>query len=78
MSQSKRYVYERIPDEEYKKAVGQLRLQLNGVMKVFDMYGLGEFIPGAIAEVIDLCEQFGMRVRKKDEPIFLLRERNPR
>ena len=60
-----------LSDEDYSKAVGQLRLQLNGVFRPFDLYGLDVFIPGAIDEVIKLCEDFGLRVRGVEQPISL-------
>jgi len=58
-----------LEDDQYQKAVGQLRLQLNGILGVFDMYGLGVHIPSAISAIVAVCEQFGMRVRGDDEPI---------
>ena len=61
----------KISDGDYSKALGQLKLQLNGVFRPFNMYGQHIYIPGAIDEVVDLAEQFGMRVRGKDTPIIL-------
>ncbi len=61
--------YPRIPQDEYNKAVGQFRLQLNGIMNCFRCYGLDQDVDGAIAEIVMLAEQFGMRVRGKDTPI---------
>lgn len=60
-----------LPDEEYQKVVGQLRLQLNGVLAPFNAYGLGVFIPGAVTEIVKLCEDFGLRVRGVDKAISL-------
>jgi len=70
--------YIKIPQPEYDKARGQLRLQLTDVLSVFKMYGLGEYIPGAIEEIVELTEQFAMRVRGKDVPIRLKQRRNHR
>jgi len=36
-----------IPEADYNKAIGQLRMQLSGVFHDFNMYGLGDMIPGA-------------------------------
>ena len=58
-----------LSDEDYKKAVGQLRLQLVGVFTPFECYGLQAFIPGATIIVIKLAEDFGLRVRGVDHPI---------
>ena len=60
-----------LPDKEYQKAIGQFRLQMNGVFKPFQMYGLQELIPGAIEEVVRLAEDFSLRVRGHDKPISL-------
>ena len=69
---------EKITDEQYAKAKGQLRLALNDVFSCFNMYGMGALIPGAIDEAIELAEKFGMRVRKKDIAIALSKRRNAR
>ena len=58
-----------LPDDEYQKAKGQLRLQLNGVFIPFHGYGHDTFIPEAINQVIELAEDFGLRVRGVDKPI---------
>ena len=73
---SKIYTYHRVEQEEYDKAIGQLRLQLNGVFAPFDLYGLGIFIVGAKEEVVELCEAFALRVRGKSVPIIVKRRRN--
>ena len=67
--------YHYLEEKDYKKAVGQLRLQLNGVFKVFDMYGMGAHIPMAIEEVVVLADLFSQRVRGKDVPIMLSKGR---
>lgn len=68
----------RLPDNEYQKAIGQFRMQVSGVfdfLKVDDklpvryVYGMGDFIPGAIDEIVKLAEDFSLRVRGMDKPI---------
>jgi hypothetical protein len=70
--------YHKIPEEQYQKAKGQLKLQLNDVLSIFAMYGMQEYIPAAIEEITELTEQFAMRVRGKDIPIKLKTKRNSR
>jgi len=70
--------YQKIPQKEYDKAVGTLRLRLNDVFQAFNIYGLHIFINGAIDEVMELAEQFGQRVRGEDIPIQLKKKRNAR
>ena len=61
--------YPRISDDDYKKAIFQARGQMNDILQLFNMYGMGEFIPQALEEVMIVMEQFGMRVRGKDQII---------
>ncbi len=69
-----------LSDEDYQKAVSQLRMNVTGIfdfMKVDDklpvryVYGLSVYIEGAINEVVKLSEDFGLRVRGIDKPISL-------
>ena len=60
---------DKISQEQYDKAVGQFRLQLNGIMNCFRCYGMSEDVDGACEEIVKLAEQLGMRVRGKDIPI---------
>ena len=60
---------EKIPQEQYDKALGQFRLQLGAIMNCFRCYGLQEDVNGACDEICKLAEQFSMRIRGKDIPI---------
>lgn len=55
------------PDKE--KAVGQFRLQLNGVFQPFNGYGMNIFIPEAIEAIIRLALQLHRRLNGEDVPI---------
>ena len=61
-----------LPELEYQKAVGQFRLQLNGIFTPFHGYGHDVFILPAIDEVTRLTEDFGLRVRGVDKPLSLI------
>ena len=52
-----------------EKAEGQLRLQIMGVLQVFNCYGLGDFIPEATAEIVKLAQQYHERMNGNDVPI---------
>ena len=68
-----------LDEEDYKKAEGQLRLNLNDVFNPFNCYGLHLLIPGAIEEVVELAIDFSRRVRgQKDHPIQLKERKNAR
>ena len=60
-----------LSDKDYDKAVTQLRLSLNGVFRIFAMYGQDVHIPRAVLEASKLAEDFGLRVRGIDQPITL-------
>ena len=69
-----------LESEDYAKAKTQLRMNVAGIfdfMKVDDklpiryMYGLGDFVQGAIEEATRLAEDFGLRVRGIDKAINL-------
>jgi len=72
--------YKKLPNDEYQKAISQLRMQTVGIfdfLKVDDklpvryQYGMDVYIPGAIEEIVKLAEDFGIRVRGGDKPISL-------
>lgn len=74
-----------ISDEDYSKAVGQLRLQLNGLFEGFqnnkgnltvNIVGI-ETYP-LIREIVELAEDFSLRVRGVEKPIDLTRIRGKR
>jgi hypothetical protein len=59
-----------LTDEEYEKTVGQLRIQINGVLGLhFNKYGQGAYIPIVSSIIVELAEKFGMRVRGEDIPL---------
>lgn len=65
------YSYPRISEEEYRKSVGLYRLNLAIILKPLRMYGQGHVVDGAIESIVDLTEQFGMRVRGKEQPYVM-------
>jgi len=58
-----------LEDADYKKALGQFRMGVAAQLRVFDCYGLGIFIRPVIGAIVELAEDFGMRVRGDDRPI---------
>lgn len=59
-----------VSEKTEEKAIGQFRLQLNGVFTPFRVYGLDVFIPGAVDETIQLALQLHERLNGKDVPIL--------
>ena len=60
---------EKIPDDQYKKALFHLRTQLNAVWNFANCYGLNNDVSMGVEESIILTEQFAMVMRGKDIPI---------
>jgi hypothetical protein len=65
MSRKPKYLPEDriISDEDYAKLKFQLRTQINAILQMFNCYGLGDYIPGAVEELTTLAENFGQAVR---------------
>jgi len=66
--------YQRIPEEQYKKLVFQLRGQFTAILNVFRCYGMQTDVDVAVLECTKVAENFGMAVRGKDKPIHILNE----
>ena len=60
-----------LSDEDYTKAVGQLKLAVGAVLSVFNMYGMAAYIPSAQEEIVKLAEDYGQRIRGIDKPISI-------
>jgi len=56
-------------EEKVHKAVQQFKLQLNGALSVFNMYGLGEQLPYAKEMITELALQLHKRLNGEDHPI---------
>lgn len=56
-------------DEE--KAIGQFKLQLNGVLSPFNQYGMDVYIVPSINEIVKLSLQLHKRLNGEDVPIEL-------
>jgi len=67
--------YAKIPQRDYDKAKGQLRMAIRQTLSVFDMYDLKAFLSGAEDEIVEIAEQFGERVRGNDVPIMPKKKR---
>ena len=55
---------------DFLKAKGQLRLQVGEILSVFHIYGLQDYIPGAIEEILEVADDYSKRLRgEKNQPI---------
>jgi hypothetical protein len=59
-----------MPDEKRDQAIGQFRLQLNGVFAPFVFYGQEPYIDQAQKEVLKLALALHDRLNGKDVPII--------
>jgi len=58
-------------DEEWDKAVGQLRLALNRVLKPLRLYGQDAYVTSVTEEVISLAIQLHHKLSGIDEPFHV-------
>jgi len=58
-----------LSEEEYSKAKGQLRLQIGGALHPLRMYGQDVYVDTAVDIILDMAEDFGLRVRGYPRPI---------
>jgi hypothetical protein len=56
-----------LPEDEYIKLEGQVRLKLNGVMNVFNCYGQGVYVSEAIEAIMQVVRWYGLRLRGVDK-----------
>ncbi len=62
-------VSDSVTEEEFDKALGQLRLQaLNTLMAPLRKYGQGDYVDGVIDQIISLAVQLHLRLSGVDEP----------
>ena len=68
-----------LPNDEFRKAEGQMRLQLGEILSCFNIYGLDALVPGAIEKITEVAIDFSKRVRgDREQPIRVKKRRNPR
>ncbi len=66
--------YIKIPEEQYRKLLFQVRGQYGAILNIFRCYGLDPYVDQAIEECLKVTENFGMAVRGGDKPIHILNE----
>lgn len=52
-----------LPDDEYQRAVRELLSAVGQLLKIFDGYGMGTYIPEVSHQIVGVCEKFALRVR---------------
>lgn len=58
-----------IDDEELDKDLGQFRLQLNGILGVYALYGMDVYTPQVKEEIVKVAVQLHHRLSGLDVPI---------
>ena len=58
-------------DTEFDKAVGQLRLSLNQILKPLRLYGQSTYVDSVTEEIISLALQLHQRLEGIDMPYYI-------
>ena len=66
--------YEKLPEEQYRKLMFQLRGQYTAILNIFRCYGLEPHVDQAIDECVKVADRFGQAVRGDAKPIHLYNE----
>ena len=61
-------------DEEFDKCLGQFRLQMNGVMRPFNLYGMHTYVPVAMGLIESLAIQLHLKLSGVDMPYYVKME----
>ncbi len=68
-----------LAENDFLKAKGQLRLQVGEILSVFNMYGMGDYVSGAIEEILEVADDYSKRLRGEvNQPIRVKKRRNTR
>ena len=59
-------------EQDYNKAKFQLRSAVTDALDVFDKYGQGVYIKGAVEEILKLADDYSLRLRGVDKPLSIL------
>ena len=65
-------------EDTYKKARWHLRVVLDDVLTVFEMYGLGAYIPGAVEEILQAADDYALVLRGVNKQIRVTDRKNAR
>ena len=70
--QYEEYGFPWLDEKLYNKGRFLTKGMIQDVLKVFDIYGMGVYIPGAVEELWKVCEDWGMYVRGDlDKPLSI-------
>lgn len=61
-------------DDDFGKVLGQFRLQVNGVMRPFNLYGMHTYVPVAISLIESLAVQLHQKLSGIDLPYWIQEE----
>ena len=62
-------------DDDFNKAIGQFKLNLNIILKPLRLYGQGHYVDTATEEIVSLALQLHNRLEGIDEPFFINSEK---
>ncbi len=60
--------YRWLDEDSWNKLVGQFKLHVAETLGCFNLYGMGDLIPGAVEEIVELFIDGTQKVRGMDKP----------
>jgi len=58
-----------------EKLKGQFRLGLNGILKPFNLYGMGIYVPAAIELIMELLDKYESNLEGEETPLEVDKKR---
>jgi hypothetical protein len=72
------YAFPWLSEEEWEAALQDLKRKVGSLLGVFNCYGMGDYLPHVLWQILDSAIDFSMRVRGEDRPIGKEHEPIPR
>ena len=63
-----------LTDEEFNSVIGHYRIALNGLMRPLTRYGQGDYVAGAINQLVSLGVQLHFKLSGVDEVPYMVED----
>jgi hypothetical protein len=69
MPEELEYAFPWLGEEEWEKSLWEYKSKVGSFLSVFNMYGMGDYIPHVLGQIVDATIDLTMIVRGEDRPI---------